>query len=91
MTTIAKDDQRIACHENIFVVINNGRIIKRIIIDDQMIRKEIDQVIDKREAPLKPYNIFRKAVENVTGYNYKQRQWRKIMKGTFKTWRQKKK
>lgn len=70
MTTIAKDDQRIAGYENIFVVINNGRIIKKIIIDDQRIRKEIDQVIDKREAPLKPYNIFRKAVENVTGYKY---------------------
>lgn len=30
MTTIAKDDQRIACYENIFVVIIMGGLLKEL-------------------------------------------------------------
>ena len=70
MTAITKDNQRIACYGDIFAVIEKGEVIKRIIIDEQRLKIEINQVIDKNEAPLNPYNIFRKAVENVTGYKY---------------------
>lgn len=70
MTGNVKDNKRIACYGDSLAVIEKGKIIKRIIIDEDVIKDKIDTVIKKRETKLEPYNIFRKSVEDITGYTY---------------------
>ena len=37
---------------------------------ETLTKEKIDEVIDKKEVALDPYHIFRKPVEDITGYKY---------------------
>lgn len=70
MTINGNSKQRIACYGDKIAVIENGKVIKRIIIEEERLKNRIDQIIDKREVCLDPYHIFRKCLEDITGYQY---------------------
>lgn len=70
MTINGNSKQRIACYGDKIAVIENGKVIKRIIIEEERLKNRIDQIIDKREVYLDPYHIFRKSLEDITGYQY---------------------
>lgn len=70
MTANASDTQRVACYGDKIAVIEKGRIVKQIIIEERTFKEKIDEVIDKKEVALDPYHIFRKTVEDITGYKY---------------------
>lgn len=70
MAAEVKDRRRIACYGDKIAVIENGVVIKQIIIEEQVLQKEINRIIEEREVPLDVYHIFRRAVENLTDYKY---------------------
>lgn len=70
MTANASDTQMVACYGDKIAVIEKGRIVKQIIIEERTLKERIDEVIDKKEVALDPYHIFRKAIEDITGYKY---------------------
>lgn len=70
MTAEGKDGKRIACYGDKIVVLENKEIKRFLIIDEEKVKKEINSIIDNRETVLDLYHIFRKCMENITGYAY---------------------
>lgn len=62
------DKRRIACYGDKIAVIEKGKLQKLLILDEVLLKNNIDEIIEKELVRLEPYLIFKTAVEKITGY-----------------------
>ena len=56
------EEKKIICYGNMFAVISNGKVLKRIVIDEGRLEQKIEEVINKKLVPYNPQAIFKRAV-----------------------------
>ncbi|MBD8923266.1 hypothetical protein EGR52_07615 [bacterium] len=67
---LTNEEKKIICYGNMFAVISNGKVLKRIVIDEGRLEQKIEEVINKKLVPYNPQAIFKRAVEEITGIRY---------------------
>ncbi len=70
MASKERDLRRIVCYGDKIAVIEKENIVRLIIVDENLLKNNIDELIESETTILEPYWIFRTAVENITGYVY---------------------